>query len=88
MEVADDFKNKWNYPCCIGALDGKHIALRQPPASGSEYFNYKHFFSVLLMAVVDANYKFIYVDVGAPGRAGDAGVYSDCSFREALVNSK
>ena len=28
------------------------------------FFNYKHFFSVLILALVDANYKFIYVDEG------------------------
>ena len=43
--------------------------------------NYKHFFSVLL---VDANYKFVYVDVGAPGRAGDAGVFTESSLKVAL----
>jgi len=27
------------------------------------FTNYKHFFSVLLLALMDANYKFLYVDV-------------------------
>lgn len=32
------------------------------------------------MAVVDANYRFLYVNVGAQGRIGDAGVFSDCKL--------
>ena len=33
------------------------VAIRCPPNSGSLFHNYKGFFSVLLMAVVDADYK-------------------------------
>ena len=86
MNIATEFKLKWNYPCCIGAIDGKHIAIQQPGKSGSEFFNYKHFFSILLLALVDANYKFIYVDVGAAGRAGDAGVFNNSLLKSALQN--
>lgn len=84
LNVADEFYTKWNYPCCVGALDGKHIAIQQPADTGSEFFNYKHFFSVVLLALVDANYKFLYVDVGATGRAGDAGVFGNSSLEKAL----
>ena len=34
--------------------------------------------------MVDANYKFIYIDVGAAGRAGDAGVFADSALNKAL----
>ena len=52
-----------------------------------EFFNYKHFFSVLLLALVDANYKFVYVDVGASGRDGDAaGVFGESLLKQALQN--
>lgn len=69
----------------MGAIDGKHIAIQQPADTGSEFFNYKHFFSVILLAMVDANYRFVYVDVGAAGRAGDAGVFADSALRQALT---
>ncbi|XP_068234079.1 uncharacterized protein [Palaemon carinicauda] len=72
-EVAARLSSRWNYHKCLGAVDGKHIAIMKPPNAGSYYYNYKGFHSIVLMAVADTNYKFIYVDVGAEGYASDGG---------------
>ena len=79
------FEAKWNYPCCVDSIDGKHIAIKPPPDSGSLYCNYKHFFSITLLAV-DVNYKFIYVHdhVGAAGRSGDAGIYGNSTLKHSF----
>ena len=36
------------------------------------------------MAIVDANYNFRYVKVGAQGSISDAGVFNNCSLSNAL----
>jgi len=74
--TAEDFQRKWNVPHASGAIDGKHVAIRCPPNSGSLYHNYKGSFSVLLMAVVDAVYKFLWIDVGGYGSQSDAQIRS------------
>lgn len=72
---ADEFLHKWNFPNCILAIDGKHIRIRCPSNSGSQFFNYKDYFSIVLLAMVDANYKFVAIDVGSYGREGDSGIF-------------
>lgn len=40
------------------------------------------------MAVVDANYKFRYIDVGSEGRCSDAGVWNKCSMSHRLESGQ
>ncbi|XP_064089210.1 uncharacterized protein LOC135203412 [Macrobrachium nipponense] len=70
-DVAKRFTSKWSYFNCVGALDGKHVAIKKPKGGGSLYFNYKKFHSIVLMALYDAKYRFLFVDVSAEGGAGD-----------------
>lgn len=37
--IAEDFYEIWNFPNCIGAVDGKHIQIQCPPKTGSLYYN-------------------------------------------------
>lgn len=85
--VMEDFYTQWNFPNCCGTIDGKHVVLRCPNKSGSEFFNYKKSFSAILLAIVDANYNFIYIDVGTNGRVNDALVFSRSTFNLALQNN-
>jgi len=68
----------------MGASDGKHIAIQKPINSDSYYYNYKGFSSIVLLSVVDADYKFLYCDIGANGAGSDAGIFSDTELKENL----
>ncbi len=72
-QISDDFWKKWNFPNCLGAIDGKHIRIRAPPNSGSFCYNYKGTFSHILLACCDANACITYLDMGSFGRAADSG---------------
>ena len=87
-EVAEGFRSRWNYHNCLGAMDGKHVTMKDPPKVGSFYYNYKGVHSIVLMAVVDAGYKFMYVDVGAEGGASDGGTWKIYTLHEALEDNR
>lgn len=74
----------WNFPHTIEALDGKHILLQSPFNSGTDFYNYKSNFSIVLLAVVDADYNFIYAYVGAQGRISAGGVMNSCSLNQMI----
>ena len=80
--ISDKFLKRWNFPHTCGALDGKHIACKSPPKSGSQYFNYKGFYSVVLMGLVDADYKFIWADIGGKGSSSDAHIYNNSEIKK------
>lgn len=82
----ENYFEKWNFPNCCGAIDGKHIRIKCPPGAGSSFFNYKDFHSIVLLAIVDANCKFVAIDVGSYGREGDAGIFLK-SVMGRLINS-
>ncbi|PVD20418.1 hypothetical protein C0Q70_18573 [Pomacea canaliculata] len=89
--IARAFEEKWNFPHYIGVKDGKNIfkniAMEAPLKRGSMYFNYKVFHSVVLLAVVDAFYRFIWYYVGENGRNNDAGIFA-CTTLSKAVESK
>ena len=94
QEVADwkaiskEFENLWNFPHWIGAIDGKHVAIECLKLSGTQYFNYKGFFSVVLLAICDAKYCFTYVDFGQYGSTNNSSVLRSSSLYKALEENK
>ena len=71
--IAGAFYQRWNFPNCLG---------------GSLYYNYKGTFSLNLMALVDANYNFTYINIGDYGSNADGSVLKNCELGKAFLNNE
>lgn len=80
--------DKWQFPNLVGSIDGKHVDLRALSNTGSLYYNYKNTFSVVLMALVDVNLKFIYIDIGSYGRDNDGGLFAKSTLSKGITTGK
>lgn len=67
LRISKESEELWNLPHCLGALDGRHFALEKPANSGTIFFNYKKFFSIVLLAICDAHKRFIWFNLGQYG---------------------
>lgn len=70
----------------MGSIDGKHIKVNCPANSGSMYFNYKKYFSTVLMTIDNASYRFLIIDVGAYGKDSDGSVIVNSKFYQRIEN--
>lgn len=81
LEVEKGFSD--NFPHAIGSIDGKHITIRAPAQTATDYYNYEGKFSIVLLALVDSKYRFIFADIGCKGRISDGSVFTQLQFMES-----
>jgi len=87
IHVGNEFELKWNLPNCLGAIEGEHVKITPPTESGSFYWNYKGFNSLVLISIANANYEFLYCDIGTNGRVSD-GVIETAKFYEKILHEE
>ena len=73
----------WLFPYSIAAIDGKHVAIKRPIGGG---FRILEFHSIVLMAMVTYDYKFIFANVGCQGRISDGGVWANYDFSKKMAS--
>lgn len=61
--------------------------MQAPPNSGPAYFNYKGNHNINLLAISDAKYHFIAVDIGSEGRRSDGGIFRNSRIGNYLENA-
>ena len=85
--IAQEFGDLWQFPHVVGAIERKYVVNKAPAKSDTLYHNYKGTFSIVLLAVCDAKYKFTLVDVGQYGSNNDNGVLARSKISSAFENN-
>lgn len=86
LVLVQQYDTLWNFLHCLGALDGKHVLIQSLKKSGSDFYNYKNLFNIVLFAVVNAKYNFMYVNAGCQGRISSSGVFNNSELCKRITN--
>ena len=86
--IAEGFKVNVNFPNYAGSLDGKHIRIIKPQDGRCMFYNYKHFFSIVLLCMCDTNYLFPLADDGAYGKESDSETFKTSALLHVRKNNK
>ena len=90
-DVMKSSESNWQYPWYVGALDGCHIPIKCPKGgqeSAKEYHNLKKFFSIVLMALVDAKQRFMWASSGFPGNSHNAIIFQSTGLYTEIEEGK
>ena len=83
LTAISQMEDKWQFPSAFGRVDGCHIPMKCP-SGGNEarkkYYNFKNFYSVVMMGIVGADYKILWTSVGLLGSSNDA-----CTFQASRL---
>lgn len=67
IRISNEIYSKYGMPNCLGIIDGKHFRIKAPPHSGTLFYNYKRFYSIVFLGVCDANLRFFWGNCGNYG---------------------
>ena len=85
------FGEEWQFPYTFAAADGSHVPIKCPNDGAQvmkQCFTFKGFNSIVLIALVDAEYRFIWVSVGAPGNSLDSTLLQCTDLWKRIVGGK
>ena len=86
-----DMEEMWQFSCSWGAIDGCHIPLKCPPGglqANKEYHNFKNFYSIVLMGMVDAKRRFIWASCGFPGNSHDSIIFQSTNLWSKITGGQ
>ena len=82
------FGEEWQFPYPFAAVDGSHLPIECPNGGAKamkQHFSFKGFYSIVLMALVDAEDRFIWASVDTPGNTHDSTLLQSTDLWRKIV---
>ncbi|XP_041347198.1 uncharacterized protein LOC121367114 [Gigantopelta aegis] len=72
-------------PSCMWGPDGKTHRDQSPPKTPAPCSTTTRvFFSIILLGLVDSQYKFLWADIGSNGSSSDSGIFNASALKASL----
>ena len=79
----------WQFSTAFNGVDGCHIPLMFPHNEArKEYYNFMNFYSVVMIGIVGADYRFLWTSAGLPGSVNDACSFQACKLYQDIKNGE
>ena len=82
-KMMSEMDSEWQFPFFFSAIVGSHLFMKCPPGGPEamkQYRNFKNFYSIILLALADPKYRFIWASVGTPGNTHDSTLFQSTSL--------
>ena len=93
-DIINDFEKLWQSSYGFGAIYGCHIPIKCPPPlpprgqeSAKVYCNFKNFYTIVLMAIADSKYRFIWANCGIPGNSHDSAIFQPSELYRQITEN-
>ena len=90
LTAISQMEDKWQFPSAFGRVDSCHIPMKWPSGgneASKEYYTFKNFYSIAMMGIVGADYKFLWTSVGLPDSLNGACTFqASCLYENIVAN--
>lgn len=88
INISEKFYSKFHFPNCIGSINVKQIYTKHHQNKLTKMDTEKNTHSVVLQAIVDADYKFISIEVSNKGHEHATTIFASSTLQKLLISNQ
>ena len=84
--VAAPFSSHWTFHHTLGFIDGNHVRISFPKNGGLFTITTMIYTPIALLTMVDADYRFLRIDVDTNSSCSGTQILGDCDLKMAILD--